>query len=161
MSIEYMLARLTAQTTWRDHHMPAGGKPELTAADISVIAAHAPHMSFHALMAKYCDDAISEKAIMSWAHQTSLDEWFTNPTYAAVRIEARQLNRMAELAVLAWLHPRLPHATSIATKAAFVGANHETFRRNFQAHYAFVVGELGFLEAVGLEAVRKFHLGPA
>jgi len=156
MSIEYMLARLTAQTNW-DSRIPGGGVPELTVADISVIAAAAPHMSYHALMVKYCDDQLSERALLSWLHQTSLDEWFTNPDYASVRIEARQLNRLAELAMLAWLRPSHPHATSIQTRAAYIGANHETFRRNYQAHYAFLLGELGLLEQIGLRALREFR----
>jgi hypothetical protein len=152
-----MLARLTAQTSWADTRIPGGGKPELTVADISVIAAAAPHMSYHALMTKYCDDQGSERVLLSWTHQTSLDEWFTNPQYAALRIEARQLNRLAELALLAWLKPQAPHATTIQSRAAYVGANHETFRRNFQAHYAFLIGELGFLEQIGLRAVVAFR----
>ena len=157
MSTEYLLTRLTAQTSWSDTRIPGGVKPELTVADISVIAAAAPHMSFHALMTKYCDDQQSEKIVLSWTHQTSLDEWFTNPVHAATPITARQLNKLAELAVLAWLRPQQPHATTLRTRGAYIGANHETFRRNFQAHYAHLVGELQYLEQIGVNAVRNFH----
>jgi hypothetical protein len=156
MSIEYMLARLTAQTGNLDPRIPGGGIPELTAADISLIAAAAPHMSYHALMAKYCDDQISEREILAWAHRTSLDEWFTNPAHATTPVQARQLNRLAELTVLAWINPQLPHGTSIPTRAAYIGANHDTFRHNFQSHYAFLTGELGYLERIGIIAAYKF-----
>jgi hypothetical protein len=156
VSIEYLLARLTAQTNWKDKQMPGGGVPELSVADISVIAAAAPHPSFHALMAKYCDDQASESAIIKWTHEHSRKEWFTNPDLRSIRFEARQLNLLDELAVLAWLNQASQHAVSISTRAAYVGVNHETFRRNFQEHFAFLVGELGLIEQIGTRAVYEF-----
>jgi len=156
MSIENMLARLTAQTNWKDNQMPGGGKPELTAADISVIAAQAPHMSFHALMAKNCDDAISAKELLIWVRETSLVEWFSNDGYASIRFEARQLKRLCELAMQVFINPNHPDGQTQEARAAFVGVSHDTFKRSFQVHYAYLLQELGYLEQVGERAVREF-----
>ena len=155
MSIEFMLARLTAQSAGLEVD-PARGKPELTREDVMLIASAAPPICFHALMAKCCDDQISVKKLLEWVWEKSLKEWFSNSENQAIKVEARQMNRMAELAVLAFLNPQCPHATSTTTRAAYIGANEHTYRKNFQPHYAFLAGELGFLESLGKRAIYKF-----
>lgn len=156
MTIEYLLARLTAQSPGPRPKEPGKGKPTLTAADISLISSHAPHMSYHALMAKICDDRISEREILKWAKRISLAEWFSNPLYAEVSCSARALNKLPELAVLAWINPQLPHAANIKNQAAFVNENPETYRKKYRNHFAFLLGELAYLEEVGRRAVMGF-----
>lgn len=156
MEIDKMLARLTAQSNGPNPKEPGGGAPVFTAADISLIASVAPHMSWHALMAKHCDDLHSKLKILEFAHTTSRMEWFSNPAYSTIRIEAQQLNKLADLAVMGWISPRAKATATLETRAAYIGANYETYRKNFQPHYAFITGELAFLESVGATAIRKF-----
>ena len=151
-----MLARLTAQSNGPNPKEPGGGLPTFTAADISLIASVAPHMSWHALMAKYCDDLHSRMEIREFAHTISRMEWFSNPAYETIRIEARQLNKLADLAVMGWVSPKAPATATLETRAAYIGAGYETYRRVFQGHYAFIVGELAFLQTVGETAVKRF-----
>ena len=158
-SIEYMLVKLTAQSSGPNPKDPGGGVPQFTAADISLIASAAPHMAYHAMMAKFCDDAISEKALLEWARKTAIEEWCSNPAYAALRIEARQLNRMAELVVLTFVNPQIPHAKTTVSMAAYVGAAETTYRRNFSPLYSFLAGEIGYLEQIGTRAILKFRYG--
>jgi hypothetical protein len=156
MSIEYVLARQTAQTSWREPRLAPGGKAELTAGDISLIASHAPHMSYHALMAKCCQYPISEREMLHWANMECWREWRTNVAYREIPVKVDTLDRLAELAVLAWIDPRLPHGADIKNRAAFCRENPETFRKKFQELYGYLYGELGYLETVGREAVRRF-----
>jgi hypothetical protein len=156
VAIENMLARLTAQSNGPNPKEPSGGLPTFTAADISLIASSAPHMAWHALMAKYCDDLQSRLEIREYTHTISRMEWFSNPAYETIRVEARQLNKLADLVVMCWLNPRVPAGATLESRSAYVGMNHETYRRNFQPHYAHLAGELGFLQQVGERAVRRF-----
>ena len=86
MSVEILLARLTAQSIGADPKQSTGGKPELNAGDISLIASQAPHMSFHALMTKCCADQISAVQLYVWLHDTSLTEWFSCTSKICARV---------------------------------------------------------------------------
>lgn len=155
MTVEYQLARLTAQSKGANPKEPGGGIPTMTREDIAALASEAPHMAWHALMAKYCDDAISEKRLLQHIHLLNIDEWFTNPKYATTKAAPMQLNKLAELAVLGWVNPQCPHAKAVETRAAFIGAARETYRRVFQDHYAYLLGELGHLEQLGITAFYR------
>lgn len=156
MSIEHLLARLTAQTSWREPRVAPGGAPEFTAADISLIASHAPHISFHALMAKCCQEQQSIQELGDWTFNLSVNEWFYNPACEGIRFEARQLKKLVALAVVGWLDPQIEQARNLETRAAWIGANAETYRRNFQAHYSYLTGELDYVMAIGRRAIYGF-----
>ena len=156
MSIEHLLARLTPQSTGTDPRMPGGGKPELTAADISLIASHAPHMSFHALMTKYCHDRISLQKLYVWLHNTSLTEWFLNPVNENVSIHVGQVNRLVDLAIIGWYDPAAQEAATLPSRASYIKANHETFKRKYQTHFNYLTGELDLYEAIGRRAIKGF-----
>lgn len=158
MSVETLLARLTAQSVDINPRQSSGGKPELNAGDISLIASQAPHMSFHALMTKCCGDQISATRLYIWLHDTSLTEWFLNPSHDKESVIIGQVNRLVELAFIGWAIPNAPEASTLILRASYVRANHDSFRRKYQAHYNFLEGELGFLEKVGRQAINGFNL---
>lgn len=156
MGIENLLARLTAQSSGPNPKEPGGGVPEFTAADISLIASRAPSASFHALMARCCDDPISVRELGHWAFNESINEWFSNSAREAIRIEARQLKKLTALAVASWLNPHIPQAQSIEARAGWVGAAKETYRTNLHPHLAYLQQELDYLAAVGSRAIYGF-----
>jgi hypothetical protein len=158
MSVETLLSRLTAQSVGTEPKQSTGGKPELNAGDISLIASQAPFMSFHALMTKCCHDRISALRLYVWLHDTSLSEWFLNPAHDRESIIIGQANRLVELAFISWAIPNAPEASTLVLRAAYVHANHDSFRRKYQDHYNRLVGELDFLEQVGREAINGFNL---
>lgn len=157
MSIEVLLAKLTAQSIGSDPKQPTGGKPEFNAGDISLIASQAPHMSFHALMTKCCADLISAEMLYRWLHDTSLTEWFLNPKNNQASIITGQVNRLVDLALLGWAIPNAKEAATIANRAAYIRAGHDSFRRKYQVHYHYLTGELDYLEMVGRRAINGFN----
>jgi len=156
-SIEQLLARLTAQSIGSDPKQISGGKPELTTADISLIAAQAPHMSYHALMSKCGADPHSTETLIYWLHNTSLTELFLNPAHDRDSIIIGQLNRLITLTWISWAIPYADEAKTIASRAAYIRAGHDSFTRKYQAHYNFLTSELDYLEVVGRMAIKGFN----
>lgn len=156
MSVEKLFARLTAQSSGPNPKEPGGGKPEFTAADISLIASHAPHMSFHALMVKNCHDEHSLEKLYTWTQDTSLTEWFLNPKNTNAVIQPGQVNRLMELAIIGWCNPNSVDAKTLPSRAKYVKVNHETFKYKYQPHYNFLTGELDYIEEIGRRAVYGF-----
>ena len=109
-----------------------------------------------ALMAACCQDPISTKALADWTFNLSINEWFYNPACEGIRFEARQLKKLVVLAVAGWLNPQLEQVRTIETRAAWIGANAETYRKNFQPHYAYLSGELDYVMAIGRRAIYQF-----
>ena len=157
MSVEILLARLTAQSTGSDPKQPTGGKPEFNAGDISLIASQAPHMSFHALMTKCCHDPISADRLYIWLHNASLTEWFLNPRIAHASIVVNQVNRLVVLSLIGWALPNAKETATIDNMAAYIHSGFDTYKRKYQAHYSFLTGELDFLEKVGSRAINGFN----
>ena len=157
MSVEIFLARLTAQSVDINPKQAQGGLPEFTAGDISLIASQAPHMSFHALMTKCCFDAISAKKLYYWMHNHSLTEWFLNGENEHASIVIGQANRLVELAMIGWANPNAAESATLIDRATYIRANHDTFKRKYQAHYNYLAAELDFLEAVGRRAINGFN----
>ena len=61
MTIEFQLARITAQSKNADPKIIKGGLTELTPEDIRLAVSYIREpLAFHALMAKYCGDGTSE-----------------------------------------------------------------------------------------------------
>lgn len=159
MSVEYLLARLTAQSSGPRPKEPGGGKPILTREDIAAMAGDTKPMSYHALMTKYCQDSISDLQLRLWLHKVSLDEWFRQPEHHDTPTKASQLKRLPELAILGWANPKCPHALAIGTRAVFTGCTADIFKRNYQKHYAFLLRHLDGLEYDGLLAVYRARKG--
>lgn len=162
MTLEFDLVRLTAQSRC-DPKNPAGGKPEYTAADISACLSEVRANSddrelwqavFHLLLAKYCGDERSARKVLAWLRTTSIVEWFTNAEHALKRIEPGQVARVTEVALLAYLYPHIEHAANYRTRAAYVGCGQDIWKRVYQPHYAWLLGELAYLEHLGRAAYR-------
>jgi len=159
MTIEYDLMRLTAQTSGPNPKEPGGGQPEYSVEELRACAAEMPHVAWHCLLAKYHQDELSERELLRLVQHWSLHEWFTNPEHQTKKIEAGQLNRVNELAVLCYLLPRIPHAENYSSRAAFSGCNHELWKRNFQSHFTFLMRELEYNEHIGKRAYRERKYG--
>jgi hypothetical protein len=157
-TVEFDLARLTAQSSGPNPKEPGGGLPQYTRQEILACLAEVPHASFYCLLAKYCGDEQAERQVLKRIRRMSIKEWFDNPEHTTKRIEAGQLKKLAEVAVLAWINPRAPHGASQATRAAYIGAAEETYRRNFQDHFSWITGELQYLESLGarIYMLRKY-----
>lgn len=159
-TIEFDLVRLTAQSSGPNPKEPGGGMPEYSRAEIMALIAEVPHMAFHALMAKYCGDELSIKALLEWLHRKSIAEWFTNPEHATKKIEARELRRLVEVSLLSWLNPRSPQATNYETRGAYLNCSADRFKRVFQSHHCWIQGELGYLEQLGIRVHASRKYGP-
>jgi len=159
--LEFDLVRLTAQSTGQNPKEPGGGKPEYTKSDILACAAEMPHLAWHCVMAKYCDDKLSERELLNRAHRMSVAEWFDNPEHRTKSIKAGQLIRVAELAVLAYLMPACQHAVSYGTRALYAGCRSGKWQDNFQSHYEWIVSELDYQERIAAKAYRLRKKGPS
>lgn len=157
MNTDKLLARMTAQSSGPNPKEPGGGVSELTASDISLIASHAPPLSWHALMVKCCHDKISLRELIVWAHDVSLTEWFLNPANENANIKPGQVNRLVELSIIGWFNPQAKEVATVAARSAYIRAVHNTYKNVYQAHYAFLTGELGYVEAVGRMAIKRFQ----
>lgn len=155
MALENLLARLTPQSNGTEPRMP-GGKPELTVADISLIASHAPPMAYHALMTKCCFDPISTERLYAWLQDTSLTEWFLNPVNEQARIQVGQANRLVSLSMIGWAIPNAEESRTQANCATYLKTSQDTFKRVYQKHFLFLQGELGYQEALGRRAIKEF-----
>lgn len=158
-TLEYDLVRMTAQSKGSDPKEPGGGSPEYSVEELRACLAEVPHLSWHCLLAKYHQDQQSEKELLKRAHMMSLREWFTNAEHRTKTIQAGQLARVAELAVLCFLLPKLPHASNYTTRAAFVGCGHDKWRGTFQTHFDWIVRELEYQERIGDRAYRDRKFG--
>jgi hypothetical protein len=158
-TVEFDLARLTAQSSGPNPKEPGGGLPMYTRQEILACLAEVPHTAFHCLMAKYCGDDLSAHEVLRRARMMSLQEWFTNAEHTTKKIEAGQLNKVAELAVLAWLNPHGPHSESNQTRSTYTGIPFGTWRANFQSHYGWIVGELEYFERLGDSTYRNRKYG--
>lgn len=152
MSLDYLLARLgPGHIAWKT--IVPGGKPKITREDILAIASEAQQQAFHAIMAKYAGDEQSELWLLRWLTKKSIAEWNDNRAYETIYLQTKQLKLLTEVAVLGWINPRSPHALNARTRSAYMRCNYETYRKNFAAHYAFLMAELNFLEREGLLAI--------
>jgi hypothetical protein len=155
MSLQHVMTRITERTAWPNPDA-VGGPPEYTVGDCALIASQAPHMSFHAIMAKFCGDVISANRIHSWLHDTSLTEWFLNPVNERRTVGIGQVNKLVELAIIGWAVPFAAEVSTIASRAAYIGAAKETYRTRYQPHYSYLTGELSFLEHVARRAIDEY-----
>ncbi len=153
MPLDSMIASLGAGTLAADPKKIPGGVPTLTHEDILAFTANASRHEFQLLLAKYVGDESARGRVEKWLVRVSIREWFINPAYRTVRLEAQQLLKLTELAVRCWLNPQDKPALSKRSRAAFIGAQIDQYRSRFEPHYAFLVGELGFHEQAALRAV--------
>ena len=156
MNTDKLLARMTAQSSGPNPKEPGGGVAMYTAADISLIASSAPHMSFHALMVKCCHDPISLKVIYSWLRRVSVEDWFNNEENNQRTIQISQANKLISLAILAWDNPLAPDVKTTADIARSIGTAYGTFQTRYQRHYHYLVKELQYVEAVGRSALAGY-----
>ena len=59
--------------------------------------------------------------------------------------------------MIGWANPQAKEVKTIASRAAYIKANHDTYARKYQLHYSYLTGELGYIEAVGKAAVNRFN----
>lgn len=161
-SIEFDLMRLTAQSSGPNPKEPGGGKPNYSVAELRACLAEVPHLAWHCLLAKYHQDQHSEHHLLAEAQRLSMKEWFTNPAHRLKTIQAGQLTKVAELAVLCYLLPSLPHNTNYTSRAAFCECDHRKWRSTFQDHFNWLINELAYNERIGEKAykLRKYGENP-
>lgn len=158
-TVEFDLVRLTAQSSGPDQKEPGGGQPAYSVAEIRACLGEVPWISFHCLLAKYCDDETSIQEVLRHTQRLVLNEWFNGSAYMTTAIKPGQLKRVAELAVISWVNPLARHTTSLESRAAYAKASRETFRTNFQQLYAWALGELVYLEDLGDRVYRSRKYG--
>jgi hypothetical protein len=159
-TIEYDLSRMTVQSSGPNPKEPGGGEPEYSREELMACAAEMPHLAWHCLLAKHHQDQLSERELLKRAHMMSILEWFTNPEHRLKPIQAGQLARVAELAVLCYLMPKIPHATSYTHRAAFAGCGHDKFKTTFQSHLDWIIRELEYTERIGVRTYLERKYGP-
>jgi len=154
VSIEYQLARITAQSKWADPKVIKGGVPQLTPEDVraAVSMATSPY-TYCALMSKYCQQENSEAdlyqmlEVQSWLHY--------GERYPDRQISRAENRRLAELAVLYFLAPEVRSKGGDQSLAAYMNCHRNTWGQKFKTHFHDLTKFLFELEQQGLAEVRR------
>ena len=154
VSIEYQLARITAQSKWSDPKVIKGGLPVLTPDDIraAVSMATSPYTYF-ALMAKHCQQQSSERAlyqmleVQSWLHY--------GEKYPQRQISRDENRKVAELSVLYFLCPEQGIKRGDQGHALYLGVHRNTWSQKFKAHFQDLTKFLFELEQQGVAEVVR------
>ena len=154
VSIEYQLARITAQSKWSDPKVIKGGLPQLTPDDIraAVSMATSPY-TYCALMAKYCQQQNAERdlyqmlEVQSWLHY--------GERYPQRQISRDENRKVAELAVLHYLCPEQGLKRGDQGNAAYLGIHRNTWSQKFRAHFLDLTKFLFELEQQGVRELNR------
>jgi len=153
-SIEFQLARLTAQSKNADPKIIRGGLPELTPDDIRAAVSLATQpLTFHAMMAKYCGSELSEALLLEIME---LQSWLAygnnNPNISISRSDNR---RIAEAALIYFLKPSQGQRRGDKGNAAHLGIHRNTWAAKYKRHFTLLTGFLFDCEAHALYAIRR------
>jgi len=153
-SIEFYLARITAQARGFEPSISPGTKPTITEADIRTALSLATNpLEFHALMAKYCADPLSERAILIHTRHSSglrfLEHYPDRPISGAVN------QAIAESAVLYFVSPTLGLKRGDVGNAAHAGVARNTWTKHYRDHFNRVTADLFEIERRGLLGVWR------
>ena len=153
-TIDFQLARLTAQTAGVDSTRVQGDHPEFTKAFIAQAAGQIkPMMVYHAIMAYYVDDAGSIDEL-----NLKLAEWcwcrlFKRHQERAYRPE--DIVRVAELAILFYLNPIMEETRSIKACAAWTRVKIGVWESKYSKQRDVIVNELANMKADGASQLRS------
>jgi len=111
---------------------------------------------FHALMSKYCQDEQSTIDLMRRITDFNIRLWLKNPHLYHVRVSQSTLDRITELAMLAYLSPVCDRKRGVRGRAAFCGVAPNTWTKNFSRHYNGIVNWLMDVEIEALEQLRGY-----
>lgn len=153
VSLDFYLARLTARSGGFEPIIAPTTKPIITDADIrAAISLSTSPGEFHALMAKYCADPISENELLEMTRRRSGIQFLERyPTYP-IRGDVNQA--IAESAVLYFISPLLGQRRGDAGNAAHAGVGRNTWARYYRAHWKALTAHLFDLERRGLLELR-------
>jgi hypothetical protein len=152
--LEFYLARLTARSQGLEPRVAPGSKPSLTDGDIrSALSCSTEPGEFHALMAKYCADPISERELLGYARRRSGLEFLENYPMYPIRGEINQA--IAESAVLYFVSPVLGCKRGDVGNAAHAGVGRNTWAKYYRNHFRALTAHLFELERQGLLKVHR------
>ena len=152
-SLEYQLARITAQSKNADPKRIKGGLPELTPDDIraAVSMVNQP-VTYHALMAKYCGSELSEAALLDIIEDMSMRRFLRD--HPKVRINGDIHKALVESAILHFMAPAHQTRTQIGN-ASHCGVDIKTWNSHYRKHFDLLTGYLINSEAEGMRIARK------
>jgi hypothetical protein len=154
MTIEFELARaFTAQSKWADPKIIRGGRVELTADDIRAAVSMATNpVTFHAMMAKHCQDQYSERVLME---MIELKSWLVfgsnHPNQAISRSDNEKIT---ESALIYFLKPSQGQRRGDAGNAAHMGCHRNTWASKYKMHFSLLTRFLFDCELRALYAIR-------
>lgn len=150
---ESYLCRLTAQSKGSDPKQPPGGEPEFTFQEIQTITWTMDLFAFWVVMAKVCQDEISEANLAEAMRRLARAKWEGGDTGTEI------LNRIAEAAVIVFLTPRGPngHLRKDPWIAHYIepGMHRKTFQRKYKHHYTMLLGVLDRANDRGMRYVKQ------
>jgi hypothetical protein len=153
-SIEFYLARITARSLGADPKQPPGGRPSITADDIrAAISLATKPREFHAMMAKYCGDDLSEAALLDWLVRYSGARYLVD--YPTGLISGERNQAIAESAMIWFLNPTQGAARGLAGNARHAGVDPKTWRKYYDQHWRRMTAELFDLEANGVGLIWR------
>jgi len=152
-SIDFHLARLTAQSAGCDPNRVQGDHPEFAKAFVAQCAGMVkPRMVYHAIMAYHCDDEVSidvlnlKMADWCWGR---LKTHHSNRAYRALEIA-----RVAELAVLFYLNPAVEKTRPVSGCAAWVRVDHGVWESKYSQQRDVIIHELANMKSDGDRQLR-------
>lgn len=153
-SLEYQLARITAQSKNADPKAIKGGLPELTPDDIraAVSMVNQP-VTYHALMAKYCGSELSESALLEIIEDMSMRRFLRD--HPTIRINGDIHKRLVESSILHFMAPA-NHTRTQLGNARHCGVDIKTWNSKYRRHFNLLTQFLTNSETEGLRMARKW-----
>ena len=158
MTIEYQLARITAQSKNADPKQIRGGLATLTADDVraAVSMVNRP-VAYHALMAKYCGSEMSENALMDIMEDASMRSFMRE--HPGIRINGDIHRRLVECAMIWFMSPEQGRARKDAGNAKHCKVDRKTWVSNYKPHFHTITAFLLLAESTGLADVKRVMYG--
>ena len=133
-SVDFLLARLTAQTGPIEPRLPGGGVPELTNQDIAVATGQVKTtIGYYALMAKRCQSDLALDNLFAEIHPWAWNRWRVKKRPG--RVDVKTHSRVVEVSVLYFLNPVVGQKRGDRGSARFVGVARKTWALQYRAHH--------------------------
>lgn len=162
-TLDFQLARLTAQSRGADPNQVKGGKPETPVEIIRLMAAHIESLpAYYAVIAKSCGDDIAVDNLCDIAISFSWREWRRNEHKRKTRISVERLNQATLAAVMMFLCPFYKTAEGETKRrddewaARFAQTTDKKWAKDFADHSRLIVQRLTELEASGKADMMRF-----
>jgi hypothetical protein len=152
-TLEYQLARITAQSKNADPKAIKGGLSELTPDDIraAVSMVNQP-VTYHVLMAKYCGSDLSESALLEIMEDMSMRRFMRD--HSTVRINGQIHRRLVESAILHFMAPA-NQSRSQTGNAQHCGVDIKTWNSHYKQHFHLLTRFLVERESDGIRLAKK------